>query len=77
MKVKEIYKCNCKRGIIKCIRFSIKKEEIFRFRDKPNIIRMLVGLLAPNSGSIVIGGDFLEKTIGNMFCLLSHTYMEI
>lgn len=66
LEVKDVYKKLGKREIIKGISFSIKEGEIFGFlgpngAGKTTTIRMLVGLIAPNRGSIVIGDKDITK----------------
>lgn len=66
LEVKDVYKKLGKREIIKGISFSIKEGEIFGFlgpngAGKTTTIRMLVGLIAPNSGSIIIGDKDITK----------------
>jgi ABC-2 type transport system ATP-binding protein len=61
LEVKDLHKSIGRRKIIKGISFSIKEGEIFGFlgrngAGKTTTIRMLVGLIAPNSGSINILG---------------------
>jgi ABC-2 type transport system ATP-binding protein len=65
LEVKNINKHLGKREIIKDISFSVKKGEIFGFlgpngAGKTTTIRMLVGLIAPNSGSICIMGHDIK-----------------
>lgn len=66
LEVKDVHKRLGKRDIIKGISFSIKEGEIFGFlgpngAGKTTTIRMLVGLIAPNSGSISIMGHDIKK----------------
>lgn len=61
LEVKDVKKHLGKREIIKGISFNVKEGEIFGFlgpngAGKTTTIRMLVGLIAPNSGSIYIDG---------------------
>jgi ABC-2 type transport system ATP-binding protein len=61
LEVKNVYKSLGKREIIKGISFSVKEGEIFGFlgpngAGKTTTIRMLVGLIAANKGSIAIAG---------------------
>lgn len=66
LEVNNVYKKLGKREIIKGISFSIKEGEIFGFlgpngAGKTTTIRMLVGLIAPNSGDISICGHSISK----------------
>lgn len=66
LEVKDVYKKLGKREIIKGISFSVKEGEIFGFlgpngAGKTTTIRMLVGLIAPNSGNILIDGYNISK----------------
>lgn len=66
LEVKDVKKHLGKREIIKGISFNVKEGEIFGFlgpngAGKTTTIRMLVGLIAPNSGSIVINGHDISK----------------
>ncbi|QGU94756.1 ATP-binding cassette domain-containing protein [Clostridium bovifaecis] len=66
LEVRDVKKRLGKREIIKGISFNVKKGEIFGFlgpngAGKTTTIRMLVGLIAPNSGSIVIAGHDISK----------------
>jgi ABC-2 type transport system ATP-binding protein len=66
LEVKNVYKSLGKREIIKGISFSVKEGEIFGFlgpngAGKTTTIRMLVGLIAPNNGSISIVGHDISK----------------
>lgn len=66
LEVKDVKKRLGKREIIKGISFKVKEGEIFGFlgpngAGKTTTIRMLVGLIAPNSGSIVIAGHDILK----------------
>jgi ABC-2 type transport system ATP-binding protein len=66
LEVKDLHKSLGKRKIIKGISFSIKEGEIFGFlgrngAGKTTTIRMLVGLIAPNSGSINILGYNIQE----------------
>lgn len=66
LEVKNVYKKLGKREIIKGISFSVKEGEIFGFlgpngAGKTTTIRMLVGLIAANKGSISIAGYDIEK----------------
>lgn len=74
LEVRDVYKKLGKREIIKGISFTIKEGEIFGFlgpngAGKTTTIRMLVGLIAPNSGSIIINGYNIENNRENA---LSH-----
>ena len=66
LEVKDVYKRLGKREIIKGISFNVKEGEIFGFlgpngAGKTTTIRMLVGLIAANSGSISIMGHSIKK----------------
>jgi len=66
LEVKDVYKRLGKREIIKGISFNVKEGEIFGFlgpngAGKTTTIRMLVGLIAANSGSISIMGHDIKK----------------
>ncbi|KEI01163.1 ABC transporter ATP-binding protein [Clostridium botulinum] len=66
LEVKDVKKRLSKRDIIKGISFEVKEGEIFGFlgpngAGKTTTIRMLVGLIAPNSGNIVINGHDISK----------------
>jgi ABC-2 type transport system ATP-binding protein len=66
LEVNNVYKKLGKRQIIKGISFSIEEGEIFGFlgpngAGKTTTIRMLVGLIAPNSGDISICGHSISK----------------
>lgn len=66
LEVKDVKKHLGKREIIKGITFNVKAGEIFGFlgpngAGKTTTIRMLVGLIHPNSGTIVINGHDIEK----------------
>lgn len=66
LEVKDVYKRLGKREIIKGISFNVKEGEIFGFlgpngAGKTTTIRMLVGLIATNSGSITIMGHDINK----------------
>ncbi len=66
LEVKDVYKRLGNREIIKGISFSVKEGEIFGFlgpngAGKTTTIRMLVGLIAPNKGSISIVGHDIHK----------------
>lgn len=65
LEVKDAYKHLGKRQIIKGISFSVKEGEIFGFlgpngAGKTTTIRMLVGLIAPNQGTISIMGNNIQ-----------------
>lgn len=66
LKVDNVYKRLGKRDIIRGISFSVKEGEIFGFlgpngAGKTTTIRMLVGLIAPNKGTISIMGKEISK----------------
>lgn len=66
LEVKDVYKHLGSREIIKGISFNVKKGEIFGFlgpngAGKTTTIRMLVGLIAPNRGTIEIDGHDIKK----------------
>ncbi|AYF54354.1 bacitracin ABC transporter ATP-binding protein [Clostridium sp. K25] len=66
LEVKDVKKRLGKRDIIKGISFEVKEGEIFGFlgpngAGKTTTIRMLVGLIAPNSGNIIINGHDISK----------------
>lgn len=66
LEVKDVYKRLGKREIIKGISFSVKEGEIFGFlgpngAGKTTTIRMLVGLISPNKGTISIMGHDIKK----------------
>ncbi|MBS5950890.1 MAG: ATP-binding cassette domain-containing protein, partial [Clostridium sp.] len=66
LEVENLKKSLGKREIIKDISFSIEEGEIFGFlgpngAGKTTTIRMLVGLIHPNEGSIKICGYDLKK----------------
>ncbi|SFA83342.1 ABC transporter ATP-binding protein [Clostridium frigidicarnis] len=66
LEVSNVKKRLGKREIIKGISFNVKEGEIFGFlgpngAGKTTTIRMLVGLIAPNEGSIKIVGHDLKK----------------
>lgn len=66
LEVRNVYKKLGKREIIKGISFSVKEGEIFGFlgpngAGKTTTIRMLVGLIAPNRGTISIMGHDIKK----------------
>jgi ABC-2 type transport system ATP-binding protein len=66
LEVRNVYKSLGNREIIKGISFSVKEGEIFGFlgpngAGKTTTIRMLVGLIAPNKGTISIMGHDISK----------------
>lgn len=66
LEVKDVYKHLGKREIIKGISFSVKEGEIFGFlgpngAGKTTTIRMMVGLIATNKGTISIMGHEISK----------------
>lgn len=66
LEVKDVYKRLGRREIIKGISFDVEEGEIFGFlgpngAGKTTTIRMLVGLIHPNRGSIKICGYNLKK----------------
>ena len=66
LEVKDVKKHLGKREIIKGISFNVEEGEIFGFlgpngAGKTTTIRMLVGLIASNSGSIAINGHDISK----------------
>lgn len=66
LEVRNVYKSLSNREIIKGISFSVKEGEIFGFlgpngAGKTTTIRMLVGLIAPNKGTISIMGHDISK----------------
>jgi ABC-2 type transport system ATP-binding protein len=66
LEVKDVHKRLGKRDVIKGISFSVKEGEIFGFlgpngAGKTTTIRMLVGLIAPDRGSITIVGQDVQK----------------
>lgn len=84
LEVKDVKKHIGKRQIIKGISFDIKEGEIFGFlgpngAGKTTTIRMLVGLIAPNSGSIKIMGHDIqkekEKALANVGCIVENPDM--
>lgn len=84
LEVKDVKKHIGKRQIIKGISFDIKEGEIFGFlgpngAGKTTTIRMLVGLIAPNSGSIKIMGNDIqkekEKALANVGCIVENPDM--
>ncbi|MBC8060690.1 MAG: ABC transporter ATP-binding protein [Clostridiaceae bacterium] len=75
LEVKDVYKHLGKREIIKGISFSVKEGEIFGFlgpngAGKTTTIRMMVGLIAANKGTITIMGHEIgkerEKALSNI-----------
>jgi ABC-2 type transport system ATP-binding protein len=84
LEVNNVYKKLGKREIIKGISFSIKEGEIFGFlgpngAGKTTTIRMLVGLIATDSGSISIcGNDILRdkvKALSNVGAVVENPEM--
>ncbi|MEG0772462.1 ABC transporter ATP-binding protein [Clostridium sp.] len=84
LEVNNVYKKLGKRQIIKGISFSIKEGEIFGFlgpngAGKTTTIRMLVGLIATDSGSISIcGNDILSdkvKALSNVGAVVENPEM--
>ncbi|MDP4178404.1 MAG: ABC transporter ATP-binding protein [Bacillota bacterium] len=66
LEVKDVHKHLGKREIIKGISFNVKEGEIFGFlgpngAGKTTTIRMLVGMIKPNNGSISIMGHDINK----------------
>ncbi|MBU5225850.1 ABC transporter ATP-binding protein [Clostridium senegalense] len=66
LEVKDVYKELSKRPIIKGISFEVKEGEVFGFlgsngAGKTTTIRMLVGLIKPNKGTIKINGYDIQK----------------
>lgn len=66
LEVKNVKKDIGKREIIKGISFNVKEGEVFGFigpngAGKTTTIRMLVGLIAPNSGTISIMGHDIQN----------------
>lgn len=66
LEVKNVYKSLGKREIIKGVSFSVREGEIFGFlgpngAGKTTTIRMLVGLIAPNKGTIAIAGHSISS----------------
>ena len=75
LEVKDVYKRLGKREIIKGISFSVKEGEIFGFlgpngAGKTTTIRMMVGLIAANKGTITVMGHEIgcnrEKALSNI-----------
>ncbi|MFA9397177.1 MAG: ABC transporter ATP-binding protein [Clostridiaceae bacterium] len=67
LEVTDVKKKLGRREIIKGITFSVEEGEIFGFlgpngAGKTTTIRMLVGLIAPNSGEIKIMGEDIKKS---------------
>lgn len=84
LEVKDVKKHIGKRQIINGISFDIKEGEIFGFlgpngAGKTTTIRMLVGLISPNSGSIKIMGHDIqkekEKALANVGCIVENPDM--
>ncbi|WP_017414611.1 ABC transporter ATP-binding protein [Clostridium tunisiense] len=68
LEVKDIHKSLGGRKIIKGVTFEVKEGEIFGFlgangAGKTTTIRMLVGLIKPDSGSITIMGHDIQKDL--------------
>lgn len=68
LEVKDIHKSLGGRKIIKGVTFEVKEGEIFGFlgangAGKTTTIRMLVGLIKPDSGSITIMGHDIQKNL--------------
>lgn len=66
LEVKDVHKHIGKREIIKGISFSVKEGEIFGFlgpngAGKTTTIRMMVGLIAANSGTITVMGHDISR----------------
>lgn len=66
LEVKDVHKHLGKREIIKGISFSVKEGEIFGFlgpngAGKTTTIRMMVGLIAANSGTITVMGHDISR----------------
>lgn len=66
LEVKDVHKHIGKREIIKGISFSVKEGEIFGFlgpngAGKTTTIRMMVGLIAANSGTITVMGHDINR----------------
>lgn len=66
LEVKDVYKRLGKREVIKGISFSVKEGEIFGFlgpngAGKTTTIRMLVGLIAQDKGTITIVGHDVQR----------------
>ncbi|AAK78122.1 ABC-2 type transport system ATP-binding protein [Clostridium acetobutylicum] len=84
LEVKDVKKHIGKREIIKGISFSVEEGQIFGFlgpngAGKTTTIRMLVGLIKPNSGSIKIMGHDIqkekEKALSNVGCIVENPDM--
>lgn len=70
LEVKGVHKKLGKRQIIKGINFSVREGEIFGFlgpngAGKTTTIRMMVGLISPDQGSILIDGKDIMKSREN------------
>ena len=89
LEVKDVYKHLGKREIIKGISFSVKEGEIFGFlgpngAGKTTTIRMIVGLIATNKGTITIMGHEIscdrEKALSNIGAVVEnpelYTYLS-
>ncbi|MFD3158007.1 ABC transporter ATP-binding protein [Haloimpatiens sp. FM7330] len=84
LEVKDIYKRIGKKEIIKGVNLSVKAGEIFGFlgpngAGKTTTIRMLVGLIAPNKGTIKIMGKDVQKqrneALRNVGCIVENPDM--
>lgn len=84
LEVKDVKKRLGKREIIRGISFSVEEGQIFGFlgpngAGKTTTIRMLVGLIKPNSGSIKIMGHDIqtekEKALSNVGCIVENPDM--
>lgn len=84
LEVKDIRKSLGRREIIKGISFSVKEGEIFGFlgpngAGKTTTIRMMVGLIKPDQGSIKICGEDVvknsEKALGNIGAIVENPEM--
>ncbi|MDP4147567.1 MAG: ABC transporter ATP-binding protein [Bacillota bacterium] len=84
LEVKDVKKRIGKREIIKGVSFSVEEGEIFGFlgpngAGKTTTIRMLVGLIAPTSGSICVMGHDIRKdrskALANVGCIVENPDM--
>ncbi|MCR3758987.1 ABC transporter ATP-binding protein [Clostridium felsineum] len=84
LEVKDVKKHIGKREIIKGISFSVNEGQIFGFlgpngAGKTTTIRMLVGLIKPNAGTIKIMGHDIqkekEKALRNVGCIVENPDM--
>ncbi|PJI08248.1 MULTISPECIES: ABC transporter ATP-binding protein [Clostridium] len=84
LEVKDVKKRLGKREIIRGMSFSVDEGQIFGFlgpngAGKTTTIRMLVGLIKPNSGSIKIMGHDIqtekEKALSNVGCIVENPDM--